>query len=94
VIILVLCVKLFSVSLPVLLCRVCSCFISVFSSVISVHSLSVCLLYFMLAALVANKRRPIHTSRRAVLLNAPHFDGQVITSAERSTDKAHGMGRN
>jgi len=55
--------KMFSVSLPVLLCRVCSCFISVFSSVISVHSLSVCLLYFMLAALVANKRRPIRTSR-------------------------------
>ena len=39
-------------------CRVCSCFfLSVFSSVISVRSLSVCLsVFYMLAALVANKR--------------------------------------
>ena len=33
---------------------------NVFSSVISVHSLSACLLYFMLAALVVNK--PIHNN--------------------------------
>ena len=47
VIILVLCVKMFSVSLPVLLCRVfVAVFITVFSSVISVHSLSVCLSVF------------------------------------------------
>ena len=44
-------------------CRVCSCFfLSVFSSVISVRSLSVCLsVFYMLAALVANKRIHITT---------------------------------
>jgi len=68
---LVLCVKLFSAC--EFNCQYCyvafaAVFLSVFSSVISVHSLSVCLLYFMLAALMAIKR--IHNKRDRICQDA------------------------
>jgi len=90
-------IKRFIVSFIIRFVAFVAVFLSVFSSVFSVHSLSVCLLYFMLAALVANKR--IHNFRHTFV---PYWRQQVMfisapcspwNASHHSDKRAYGVWR-